>query len=115
MKCLLSYYVFPKNSGKISLNNLKVLAEQQQAIPKLSYKIALSHFEKNENMSFNGSKVQLMRLFDTSTTLKKCRMSQTQELKCQHYENWVLFCFLSKITFLPYLEALVSVSVECCP
>ena len=56
-----------------------------------------------------------MRLFDTSTTLKKCRMSQIQELKCQRYENWVLFCFLSKITFLPYLEALVSVSVECCP
>ena len=107
--CLLSYYVCPKNSGKISLNNLKVLGEQQQAIPKLSYKIALSHFEKNENMSFNGSKVQLMRLFDTSTTLKMCRMSQIQELKCQRYENWVLFCFLKQ----DYFSSLFGSSSVC--
>ena len=46
-----------------------------------------------------------MRLFDT----------QIQQLKCQRHEIGFVFCFLSKITFLPYLEALVSVSVECCP
>ena len=61
MMCLLSK---AQKILKISLNNFKT-EEQQEAIPKLSYKIALSHFEKNENMSFNGSKVQLMRLFDT--------------------------------------------------
>ena len=62
MMCLLSK---AQKILKISLNNFKT-EEQQQAIPKLSYKIALSLIlKKNENMSFNGSKVQLMRLFDT--------------------------------------------------
>ena len=42
MMCLLSK---AQKILKISLNNFKT-EEQQQAIPKLSYKIALSHFEK---------------------------------------------------------------------
>ena len=55
-----------------------------------------------------GSKVQLMRLFDTSTQIQK-------EAKMSTASAWKLGLFFSADIFLPYLEALVSVSVECCP